>query len=485
MSIGKVAKNTMYLLSGSIGQKVLAFVYFAIVARRLGVAGTGQYFTALSFTIIFSIFVDLGLANVLIREVAKFPEKAEKLLASVLGIKVTLAVATVVATLLTATILQYPPVIMMLIAMASVVMVFDAIHLVFYATMRGFQNLRYEAIGVLSGQIITVVVGLIFLFLRMPVQYLVVALCCGSMWNVVWSGAVLYRKFGVRPRFSFDRGLIRFFIGVTIPFALAGIFSRVYSYIDTVMLSKMVGDAAVGIYSVAYKITFAFQFLPMAFAAAMYPAMSDYAAHNHVKLAELYATVQKYLLLIVLPLSTGIFVLARQIIVLMYGASYLSATSTLQIIIFSLIFAFLYWPSGSLLNASDNQKKNTVVMGVTMLVNIIANLLFIPRFGPVGAAMSALLGNFLLWFGAMIAARSVVAKKRRRLEWTTLKIIIACVVMGFVLYILRERVSLLLLVPLAILLYSLGLILTNAIAKNELHEIFGLLKKKNAFVMTE
>ena len=485
MGIGKVAKNTMYLLSGSVGQKILAFVYFAIVARRLGVVGTGQYFTALSFTIIFSIFVDLGLANVLIREVARFPEKAEKLLATVLGIKVVLAVLTVIAVLIAAMILRYPSLILTLIAMASVVMVLDATHLVFYATMRGFQNLRYEAIGVLSGQIITIVAGTFFLLLRMPVPYLVVALLCGSVWNVVWSGTMLYRAFGVRPRFSYDSALVRFFIRVTIPFALAGIFSRIYSYIDTVMLSKMVGDAAVGIYSAAYKITFAFQFLPMAFAAAMYPAMSDYAAHQSTKLAELYATVQKYLLLIVLPLTTGIFLLAGQIIVLMYGTSYRSAIPALQVIIFSLIFAFLYWPSGSLLNASDRQKQNTVVMGVTMCANIIANIVLIPRFGPVGAAISALIGNFLLWFGAMMAARSVVNTAHTDLALTTVKIGVACGVMGGMLYVLRGRVPVLLLVPLAMLVYGGGIVGTKAIAKNELQEIFGLLKKKNTLTVTE
>ena len=88
---GKVAKNTAYLTSAFVGQKVLSFVYFTIIARTVGVDGAGRYFIAVSFTTIWSVFVDLGLANVLVREVAKFPEKAQKLFANVLGMKIILA----------------------------------------------------------------------------------------------------------------------------------------------------------------------------------------------------------------------------------------------------------------------------------------------------------------------------------------------------------------------------------------------------------
>ena len=65
-------------------------------------------------------------------------------------------------------------------------------------------------------------------------------------------------------------------IAFALPFALAGIFTKVYSYIDTVLLSSFLGSKAVGYYSIPSKITFAFQFIPMAFSAALFPAMSKF-----------------------------------------------------------------------------------------------------------------------------------------------------------------------------------------------------------------
>ena len=52
------------------------------------------------------------------------------------------------------------------------------------------------------------------------------------------------------------------------PFALAAIFVKIYSTTDALLLEFYLGESAVGMYSIAYKLTYAFQFFPMAFVAA-------------------------------------------------------------------------------------------------------------------------------------------------------------------------------------------------------------------------
>ena len=65
---------------------------------------------------------------------------------------------------------------------------------------------------------------------------------------------------------------------ITYTFALAAIFAKIYAYMDTFLIKIFLGDEEVGFYSVAYKITFALQFIPLAFVAALYPAFSNYSA---------------------------------------------------------------------------------------------------------------------------------------------------------------------------------------------------------------
>jgi O-antigen/teichoic acid export membrane protein len=461
-----------------VGQKVLTFVYFTLIARTVGVEGAGRYFLAISFTTMFSICVDLGLANVLVREIAKFPDKAGKLLSNVLGIKLILAALTVTAALVTARILDYHQETTLMITIACAVMVLDSVHLVLYAAMRGFQNLKYEAVGVVSGQLVTITVGSIFLFTGQPLHYLVLALLCGSTWNVVWATWSLKRRFGILPSFRIDRSMAKFLWGVTLPFALAGIFSRVYSYIDSIMISKLISESAVGLYGVAYKIAFAFQFLPMAFAAALYPAMSETYINDRPKLGTLMTVSMNYLMLIVVPITFGVATLAQEFILLLYGPEFLPSVVPLQILMFSLIFAYLYWPGGSLLNATDRQALNTGVMGATMVLNIVLNALLIPRIGLVGAATAALAGNALLWGGALFFARRVTRIDKVAFFKMAFKTLFAGIVMSGALVALRERAHVLLLVPFGAGIYFGALFAVGGVTLKELKAIRDILLKK-------
>lgn len=479
MSEGRVAKNTAYLVAAFVGQKILSFVYFTLAARAVGLDGAGKYVAATAFTTIFSVFVDLGLANVLVREVAKFPEKAEDLLANVLGIKSVLAVVAVVLATVTARLLGYHGDTLTMISIASAVMVLDSIHLVFYAVMRGFQDLRWEAVGVVTGQLVTIVAGALFLFgFHLPLPFLIVALLLGSTWNVIWSAWSVTRRFPVRLSLKWDRSIVRLLVSIAVPFALAGVFSRVYSYLDSVMLSRLATDAEVGAYGVAYKLAFAFQFLPMSFAAAVYPAMSEYYVSDRKKLGTVFAASIKYLLLVVVPLACGVAVLAVPIIAALYGPSFAAAAAPLQVLIFSLIFAFLYWPGGSLLNACDRQSQNTGIMFVTMASNLALNVFLIPRYGAMGAAFAALAGNIILWAGSAVLAGRLAVYDRAALLKTALSIVFAGSFMTVTIYLLRPFVHFLFLIPAGAAVYATVLVGVGGIKTGEIRDLVNVFLRR-------
>ena len=105
--ISNIARNTSYLTLALILQKIISFTYFIILTRVIGLEMMGQYYAALSFTTIFAIFIDLGFANTLIREVAKHQEKAADWLDNVISLKIPLAVLTLIVSTGTAYVLHY------------------------------------------------------------------------------------------------------------------------------------------------------------------------------------------------------------------------------------------------------------------------------------------------------------------------------------------------------------------------------------------
>ena len=113
--ITNIAKNTSYFTLALILQKVISFTYFVIIARALGPGDLGKYYFAISFATIFSILMDLGLTNVLTREIAKTQDRAKAYLGSVLAIKLPLSVLTGLLIVMLANILGYQELIKTLI----------------------------------------------------------------------------------------------------------------------------------------------------------------------------------------------------------------------------------------------------------------------------------------------------------------------------------------------------------------------------------
>jgi O-antigen/teichoic acid export membrane protein len=398
-----VTRNTLSLLIGSIAQKAIAFGYFALVARFLGVADTGKYFFALSWTLIFSVVTDLGLTSVLIREVAKKPEGTARHLGQVMTMKLPLVVLAGISAIVGAYLTGVRGLTLGLISFGTLVLMLDAVSLTFYGVLRGHHLLKYESLGLVVGQSLTLVLGATVLLLHLPMILLMPALIAGSLWNAGASVFFVWRRLGVKPRFGFDRAFAWTLAKTALPFALAGGFVKIYTSADVILLNRFGGDVAAGLYSVPYKLTFAFQFIPMAFTAALYPAMSHAFVTDERRLGGLFAKAQAYLMLIVAPVVAGMMALAPELVRLVYGKAFAASALPLQLLIPVLVFIFLDFPVGSMLNACNHQVTQTKLMGAATLVSVIINLTLIPTYGVMAAVVASLCSHAILYVGGLLA----------------------------------------------------------------------------------
>ena len=86
--VTNIARNTSYFTLALILQKIISLTYFTLYARVLGPADLGKYYTAISLTNIFLIFIDVGLSNVLTKEVAKDNSKANAWIGSTIAVSI-------------------------------------------------------------------------------------------------------------------------------------------------------------------------------------------------------------------------------------------------------------------------------------------------------------------------------------------------------------------------------------------------------------
>lgn len=477
--ISNIAKNTSYFTLALILQKVISFTYFTLLARALGPEDLGKYYFAISFTTIFSIFIDLGFSNVLTREVAKSDQETESYLGSIMALKIPLSIISLLAVVGIIEFLHYPALTRDLVLISSVSMILDSFTLTFFAVARGFHNLLYESISSIIFQFIVLIIGLFVLYSGFSLRWQMFALVLASLFNFSYSLILLIKKWKVKIRPNFNKALLKNIIVLTLPFAMYGIFSRLFTYLDSVLLSILAGDKYVGLYQVAFKIINALQFLPAAFAASLYPALSAYWVRNREQLAVTFERAMNYLIIISLPIAVGIVALADKIVTVFKGG-YGGAVLPLQITIISVPFMFLGFPLGSLLNACDRQKANTVIMGIVMAVSTILNLILIPHYKAVGASFTNLVTNILMFVLAMALVPKIMTYHAKKNIILFFKAFAAVAVMGIFAWYLKARMNIFIVVALGGLLYFCLLFLFGGFKKEDVTSILKSFSRKGA-----
>lgn len=462
-----VAKNTTILTIASICQRLLAFVYFTIIAREIGAENLGKYSFALSFAMIFTIFVDLGLTSAMVREVAKIKEKIKEFTNAVFGAKIIFSLLTFGLVVVAINIMNYPEITKNFVYLAAISLILDSFHLTFYGVFRGGRNLKYESIGLVLGQLVVLGFGAVVVYFNLSLYLLFAALISGSVFNIIYSAVLVKLKENFLPRPIFDKKSFKYLFKISISFALAGIFVKIYSYIDTVLLSCLKGDLAAGLYSIPIKLTLAFQFIPMALVASLYPTMSYYYSSSRERLEGIFLKGMRYLMFIATPLAFGLYVISDKLILTLYGTEYTPSILPLKILSFGLIFAFLSFPVGSILNACDRQKTQTKILGATMIINIILNSVLIYFYSVVGASIAALVSYLFLVLVGMMYARKIVKYNIWYLSKIGIQTFFASVLMASTVYLLKPYVGFVMLGIVGILVYPVYLYIIGGIEKED------------------
>ncbi|MBT3690215.1 flippase [bacterium] len=474
----KITRNTSYFTGALVIQKIISFVYFSYIAVKLGAGSLGNYTFALFFTTILAVFVDIGISNVLVREVAKFKEKSQKYFSAALAIKIPLAIIIYLLAVILINLLEDNLLVRQLVYIAGIVMVLDSFTLTFYALLRGHQNLKIESLGTILFQIILAISGFIIVNITNDLRILILALLTASTFNFIYSGLLIKIKLKLKYFHKSRKKIIKKILIISLPFALAGIFTRVYGYIDTILLKQLIDETAVGYYSLPYKITFSLQFIPMAFVASLYPAFSSYFLKSNELLSKIFHKSVIYLSMIGIPITFGILALAKPLILKVYTEEYEPSILPLKILMIALFFLFINFPLGSLLNACNRQIRNTIHIGIVMIINICLNVVLIPKFSYLGAAYASTISTIIMFGLQFYVSGQIIKLNIRYLFINFLKILAASLIMYYLLIYLLSYMNFIILIPLGGLTYILLLFLFKMISKEEVQILYQSIVKK-------
>ena len=493
MDSSKIAQNTTYLTIASIFQKLLSFIYFAFIAKILGTEALGQYQVVLSFTGIFIIFMDFGLGPVLTREVAKEEDKLKNYFSKVFGLKLFLILFSVIGVIVTSNILHYlkpenyTSQDLFLIYIGTFVILLDTLIFTFFCVFRALKNLKYEAFNVLVYQGIIFCLGIFGLIYTQSVLFLISVLLIASIFSFIYFLILIKKKTDIKLRGTYDWPVYKKLLKIAAPFAIAGIFVKLNGTIDMQMLKYMLpnGNHYVGLYTLAFKLTFALTVLSGSFASSYFPSVSYYLKRDIAKVKLIFEKGMAYMMLLSLPITAGAIVLADKIILTVWSESYTDSILPLRIYISALVFIFINYPIGNLLNAANKQTLNTINTGIALLINVILNYILIPQYNIVGACIAALASSIVLIGLGMPWVYKILKFSPTRIAIRFAQVFIASVGMGVLIYFLRDNFfnlsgvpELVGLVVLGGISYLLLLFITRGLTWEELRTFFQAVKGK-------
>jgi len=478
----RVVNNTIISLFGQLVTWSSTLLLTSAYGRFLGDVKFGELYFAITFVSLVGFPVELGFNQQLTRDVAEKPERAEDYLWNTLLLKTILWILVFGLILFLVWILGYGVEQRTLVVICGIDLFAGSIGNAFGSLHYAFERAVYPTIAKILEKGLTAAVGILLLRLGMGVQVMAFVILGGSVTNTLWQAAWFFRLVGMRMAVS-KATFLKLLKG-SIPFLAYGILGVIYYRIDTVMLSLMATTAAIGWYGAGYRLFDTLVFLPNIIVdSVMYPVFSKLSATSESALKIAIEKCLNVLLICVLPIAALFALAAPNIVGFLYHSDDFAPTITvIQMLAPGLIFLYVNTLLTTIIVTLKSEKRMPLMAALALVFNLGFNLLLIPRYQEVGAALMTTLTELLLLIVALFfLPRSLFSLGSLKVG---AKAILATLIMCLAVFPLRAF-SLLLIVPVAGLVYVAAAILLRTIPRDEMQMLLQSIRKRRREVPAE
>ncbi len=385
----KTVKNVGYLIVGKVIQMAFALVISLLTARYLGPSNYGLINYASAYTGFAAAVCTLGINNVLVKEFIDHPGDEGMVIGTTLGLRAISSLLSALAiAAITFVVDADEPTTKLVVVLASVGVIFQISETFNYWFQSRLES-KVTAIATLVAYLISSAYKVYLLIAGRSVEFFVLV----SSLDYLCLGIILLSQYKKRTnsaiRFSWNYG--KNLLGKSYHFIFSGLMISIYAQTDKLMLKHMIGQTENGYYATAVAVCGMWCFILSAVIDSVYPSIMEAAKVNNETLFR-KRNVQLYAIVFYLSafVSLCFTVLARPIILILYGESYLPAAAPLRIITWYTAFSYLGVARNAWVVAKDRQKYLFRIYAASALANVVLNYLLIPSFGASGAAVASL-----------------------------------------------------------------------------------------------
>ncbi len=386
----KYFKITSWLFAEKIFRILISFVVTIFVIRYLGPKDFGDLSYAISFYGLFSAISILGLESISIRELVKYPEKRDSIIGSVFFLRLAGGVVTIILIALTLYISGEPADISILILIISTSAIFQSFSVIDYY-FRAEVKAKYSVYVMTASVLFTSSLKILLIILEAPLIYFAIVFSVDFF--IAAAGFLLVYKHNKLKiiNWEFRKETAMNLLKNSWPLILSGLVIAIYTKIDQVMIKNMLDSKELGYYATAVKLSEAWYFIPIALTNSLFPAIINAKKVSNKfylnRMQKLYDILAWMAISIAVPVS----IFSQDIINILYGSEFQSAAPVLTIYIWAGVAVFLGVASSQYLITENFTKLSFFRTLIGMVINVILNLVLIPKYGIIGAAYATLI----------------------------------------------------------------------------------------------
>jgi len=404
----KILVNTGWLILDRIFNIIGGIFVGAWVARYLGPENFGLLSYVISFVALFGPISNLGLDSIVIRNIVFNPDDKNKILGTTFILKILGGLLSLVFVIVTVSLLRpgdkVSLVLVSILSLKLVFLSFDTIDLWFQSQI----NSQYSVISKKSAFFLIVIVKVMMVFLKAPLIAFILATLLETIFGAL--GLLIVYQYRERDINSWkvNLKLSKQLLRNSWPLIFSGLAIMIYMKIDKIMLGQMIGNNAVGIYSVATRISEVWYFIPMAIAASVFPAIIRSRKKGNEALYEKkMQTLYDILTLLSYLTAISLAILASPIIRILFGAAYTQSIPILKIHIWAFIFISLGVARGKWLITEELMKIAMLFTVMGAIANVGLNYALIPKYGGLGAAWATFISYLIASYLSGILTKRV------------------------------------------------------------------------------
>ena len=388
----RALKNASWIIVCRVMQSLISLIIGMITARYLGPSNYGVISYVASVVAFALPIMQLGLNQTLVKEFVQSPEREGEILGTALIINVLSAIVSMVGSVsFVAFVNAGEKETLIVCALYSLTLLFQATEMTQYWFQSKLLS-KYPSIATLCAYVVVAIYKIYLLVAQKSIIWFAMSNVLDYfLISVILM--VIYKKLGKqRLRVSWHLG--REMLSRSKYYIIPSLMVMVFQHTDRIMIKLMMGEAETGFYSAAITCIGISSFVFSAVIDSARPIILEGKRKNSESYEKNVTQLYSIITCISLAQSIAMTLLAKPIVLLLYGDEYIQTASILCVAVWYVTFSYY----GSVRNVwilAEGKQKYLFAINVTGAVaNVFLNLVLIPIWGGIGAALASLVTQF-------------------------------------------------------------------------------------------